>query len=149
MSRLILAAILVFGLSGCMGTDAKSNPLPKTEPVTGKVTMDDQPLSGAYVTFIPAGSTQGIECSGLTNSEGVYVPRQMRGEEGVPAGDYKVVISRMLQNGQPIDPDKPPSTEGGVLTESLPPKYSNPGSTTLKAKVDPGGGAIDFPLSSK
>jgi hypothetical protein len=147
MFRFSLTAVLALGLSGCMGGGGNAKPLPKTEPVTGTVTLDDQPLEGAFVTFIPSGTTPGIECSGQTDSEGVYRPKQTRGEEGVPAGTYKVVVSRFLRDGQPVDPNETGGA-GGALTESLPPKYSNPGSTTLTAKVEEGGGEIDFQLSS-
>jgi hypothetical protein len=147
MPRSMTCLLLCLALAGCGGA-ANSTPLPKTEPVTGTVTLDDEPLDGANVTFIPTGNTKGIECSGRTDSAGVYTPQQVRGEDGVPAGSYKVVISRFLRNGQPVDPNESGDV-GGVLTESLPSQYSNPGTTELTAKVEPGGGEIDFNLQSK
>lgn len=149
MLRSCFAVTMMVLLAGCGGGgDAK--PLPKTEPVTGTVTLDDQPLEGALVMFIPSGTTKGIECSGQTDASGVYTPKQTRGAEGVPAGTYKVVISRFLSGGKPVTPGSAAEGgAGGVLTESLPPKYSNPGISQLTATVPEGGETIDFQLTTK
>ncbi len=148
MSRWNLITPLLVGLAGCAG-GSTAKPLPPTQPVTGTVTLDDSPLEGALVTFIPTGNTAGVECAGKTDSEGVYVPAQTRGVEGVPAGKYKVVVSRFLRNGQPVDPNDSASAAGGILTESVPHKYSNPAMSTLTAEVQEGGGEIDFQLTTK
>ncbi|MCC7420227.1 MAG: carboxypeptidase regulatory-like domain-containing protein [Planctomycetaceae bacterium] len=148
MHRAILALALVTSLVGCGGGAPPSKPLPKTEPVTGTVTLDDQPLSGALVTFVPMGDTQGVECSGKTDESGKFTPQQLRGAEGVPAGTYRVYIRRPLRGGKPITDDAS-GAAGGVVVESLPPKYSNPTESKLTATIPPGGGPVEFKLTSK
>src|SRR5262245_53793185 len=93
--RLGMWLVVLSGIVGCGGTSAK--PLPKTAPVSGKVTLDGQPLKGATVTFSPTGTTKGIECTGITDDAGAYKLKQIRGEDGAPPGEYTVVISRFLK----------------------------------------------------
>jgi len=143
--RRSLALILILpGLVGC-GSGTSDVKLPPTEEVSGTVMMKGEPLIGAMVTFIPSGSTKGIECVGRTDDLGEYSPRQIRGVEGVPAGTYKVVISRFLKNGEPVSIEDDPGT-GGIAAESLPPKYSSASATKLRATVKEGGKTIDFDL---
>lgn len=148
MYRLILPLALVTSLLGCGGGAPASKPLPKTEPVKGTVLLDDKPLSGALVTFVPTGDTKGVECSGKTDESGNFVPQQLRGTEGVPAGTYRVYIRRPLRGGKPIT-DEAPGAAGGVVVESLPPKYSNPTESKLTATINAGGGPVEFKLTSK
>ncbi|MFN0196088.1 MAG: carboxypeptidase regulatory-like domain-containing protein [Planctomycetaceae bacterium] len=148
MIRSILSLVVLAGLMGCGGETAKE--LPKTQPVSGVVTLDGQPLAGAVVTFIPTDATTGVECVGQTDESGKYSPTQTRGSEGVPTGTYKVTISRFLRGGKPIPLDDAGGGTGGVVVESLPPHYSNPSATTQTATVPEGGGtAFDFKLTSK
>lgn len=144
MRRSLAPVLILSGLFGCGGGGSVA-PLPKTEEVSGTVTLKGQPLEGATVTFIPTGTTKGIECVGRTDESGVYFPKQIRGGEGVPAGTYKVVISRFLRNGEPVSAEDDPGN-GGIASESLPAKYSNATATKLKAKVSEGGDSIDFDL---
>lgn len=149
---MVRASITFFTLMvfvGCGGGAPPAAKLPKTEPVSGIVTLDEKPIAGAVVTFVPAGDTKGVECVGRTDESGKYTPTQMRGTEGVPVGVYKVVISRFLRGGQPITTEDGGGGSGGVVTESLPPKYSNPAQTKLNATIKEGGGTVDFKLTSK
>lgn len=148
MCRTLLSVAVLVGLWGCNGAD-EAVTLPPTVPVSGTVKLDGELIEGAVVTFIPTGGTKGIECVGRTDESGTYSPQQIRGAEGVPPGTYKVVISRYLRNGKPIVDDDPAGGAGGIMIDSLPPKYSNQSMTKLTANVAADGSAIDFELESK
>jgi hypothetical protein len=100
------------------------------------------------VTFYPTGDTKGVECTAVTDATGKYKLKQVRGGDGAPAGDYKVVISRYLKkDGTPLGPNEMPATAEAV--ESLPKRYSNHDAATLTAKVLAAGGDIPFDLKSR
>lgn len=147
MFRLLLTVAILVGLVGCGGTE-QSKKLPTTAPVTGKVTLDGQPVEGIVVTFVPTGETKGIECVGRTDASGKYVPKQIRGNEGIPPGTYKVVFSRLMRGGKPVAADAT-AGDGGIMIESLPAKYSNPTATKQTATVAAAGNQLDFELTSK
>lgn len=150
MYRSLFAAMALVGLWGCSGFD-NAPKLPSTVPVSGTVKLNGELIEGAVVTFIPTGDTTGIECIGRTDESGTYSPKQVRGGDGVPPGTYKVVINRFMRNGKPVIEDDAGAGAGGagIMIDSIPPKYSNPSSTTLTAKVSEEGNMIDFELESK
>lgn len=93
MSRM-LPCLLIIALLGC-DSGGKKIPLPDTVPVSGVVTLDGKPLETAVVTFSPTGTTKGVDCLGLTDEEGKYKLKQIRGKDGAPQGTYRVFISQM------------------------------------------------------
>jgi len=146
--QIFLPAVM-FGAIGSLGCNTEP-PIPETELVYGVVTLDDEPLPNATVMFYPSGSTSGIECSGTTDATGRFEIKHPRGAAGAPAGSYSVIVSRYVDgSGKAIDPksDIPPADLGAV--ESLPPKYSSPDATVLKATVPPPEGEIKIELKSK
>lgn len=142
---LVVLAVIV----GCGGA-APAKPLPKTAPAVGLITLDGTPLPFATVMFAPRGATKGIECVGVTDETGKYTLTQTRGGEGVPPGEYTVVVSRYVRgDGTPIrlDPKEPPANQGAV--ESLPPQYSSSIDSVLVATVPETGGEFKFDLKSR
>jgi prepilin-type N-terminal cleavage/methylation domain-containing protein/prepilin-type processing-associated H-X9-DG protein len=134
---------LAFGFVGCGHGQRSTVAL---VPATGKVTLDGQPLADATVEFVPDGDTKGQGGSGKTNAEGVYTLSTPFGEAGVPAGDYKVVITKS-------NTPAPASAEPGVIIpgapadETLSPTYADRGDTVLKGTVPASGTAKnDFEL---
>lgn len=145
-------AILFMGLVGC-GESVKKVALPDTVPVTGSVMLDGSPLESAVVTFIPTGQTKGTDCVGVTDDSGNYTLTQLRGKEGAPPGEYRVVISQLKRgDGTAVVPtgedNKAEGTEG-IAVESVPPRYSSMAESTLKAVVPDDGGEFPFELKSK
>lgn len=133
-----LALLIALSVAGCGGSDGA-----KKVKVAGQVTMDGRPLQDASIQFIPSGG-DGKGATGLTDAEGKY---QML----VPAGDYKVVISK-VKGGTVKNPDPEetmsefelgPSGKGIALPKQLvPEKYSDPARSQLKFTV-PADGAED------
>jgi hypothetical protein len=136
--------LLVLLIAGC----GRASNEPRLVPVSGTVTRDGKPLSGATVTFIPVGETRGNDASGRTDSTGKYSLADPKGRPGTAAGTYKVTISRLLlPDGSEYKPDPSVAPIDSPARESLPPHYSELDRTRLEARVAEGGGTIDFPLT--
>jgi hypothetical protein len=103
--------------------------------VTGKVTVDGQPLTKGDVTFAPQGS--GRVAYGAIDATGNYVIKTGEGE-GVPPGEYGVTI---VATGVAKDSFTPPP----LLT---PQKYSDVKTSGLTASVKPGKNTFDYHLKS-
>ena len=88
-----------YGL-GCSKSVPKD--FPKTFSCQIVVRDDGTPVDAASVTLVPDQLMSDIVIGGSTNSSGVATLRTLRGEysqEGVPEGNYTVVIAKTL----PID----------------------------------------------
>lgn len=149
-----MAAIATTLLAGCGGGPPPAPPLPDLMPASGTVTMGDEPLDDAVVTFRPDGQGEGYTAQGRTDAEGHYeLSTRYDGKlnAGVPAGKYKVYMSRLVApDGTAIipDPDTPPANLGA--RESVPLPYSIPDQSPLKADVPQGGGdSFDFQLKAR
>ncbi len=135
------AAFLLLTLAGCGGKDDSH------VRVSGSVTLNGQPLSGAQVAFIPTGSTPGIGAQARTGPDGSYQLTDRRGKPGTEPGTYKVTIGkRLMPDGSEVPPDDPTPPIRSPARESLPPNYSDDSRTELQAVVPEQGGTIDFPL---
>jgi len=104
--------------------------LPELGQVTGVVTLDDQPLAGANVTFIPTNSRP---CVGATDAEGRYTLYFNSETTGAPLGTHSVQISKMGEDGD--------------TTELIPASYNS--NTKLSAAVVAGDNHHDFKLKSQ
>src|SRR5438034_70690 len=105
MRRLgILAlALFVLILSGC-GDGLKR------VRVYGKATANGKPIDHLSISFVPAAAgTKGEGGYCVTDSEGNYSLISPRTDwKGIPPGEYKVTLSRMLlPNGAPLPPNTP------------------------------------------
>lgn len=140
---------ILVGMIGC-GSSATLKPPPKTAPAVGVVTLAGVPLAFASVTFVPKSQASGIESVGVTDEHGHFALKQVRGEAGVPPGDYTVVINRFVKSdGTPVSLAKGefPANVGAV--ESLPPQFSNYSESVLLANVPTVGGEFKFDLPQR
>lgn len=143
----LLVGLLVGATVGCGGRKSNHPPL---VPVSGTVTMDDKPLSGAIVTFVPSGSTRGDGANGFTDASGKYELVYRGNDKGVPTGEYRVVVTKLLMpDGSDFPIDSEVSPMDSPAKQVLPVRYSDVDQTTLTANVPEAGGTIDFPLKSK
>jgi hypothetical protein len=76
--------------SGC----GKKDDIPETVPVSGKVTVDGQPVTSGQVSFTAFDKSQkvGGMCTGKIDSSGGYVI-YTGDKEGAPPGRYKVSVT--------------------------------------------------------
>lgn len=134
----LLTGCLLLGLAGCGSSGGVA--------VTGRVTLDGQPLPNAEVTFHPQEETKGLGGSAVTGPDGRYELVSAQGKKGVAPGDYRVVISRRLRpDGSPPDPNVPPVESDA--RETLPAVYSHLDSSTLTAQVSKDKPVHDFALA--
>ncbi len=133
MSRAFLTAFILF-CAGCAQ--------PAVAPVSGRVTLDGQPLSGVFVIFEPiqSGANPGTGSIGKTDAEGRYTLRQMQPDRpGALIGAHRVRITTApsvnLADGRPPS-DRQPKT---LFTSSA----------EAPCIVPPGGAdQLDFHLTS-
>jgi len=134
IQRLARFGVIVLVAAGC----SQSGDRPSIGAVTGTVTLDGQPLAGAWVIFYPDGG----RCSGgITDELGKYELLYLDDVKGAKVGHHKVVISTLMQ---PVD-----SPDGVAKGERVPRNYNSLTSTTLEASVEPRSNIFDFPLESK
>lgn len=110
------------------------------QPVTGKVTMDGQPLAGATVAFIPQSNAleSGRPSTGMTDESGTFTLTSMGGQDGAVVGDHVVSISTKV-----IDMD----TQELLSQETVPRKYNDRSELTFTVPLN-GSDDADFALES-
>ena len=137
-----LSALAVCGICVASGCSDNSKPV----KVRGVITLDNQPVAGAVVTFLAQGSS-GRDAHGWTRADGSFELTTFSPDDGAFAGEYKVVVYY-----------NEPESSGGEITDeaktmqaigkkpqkksakySIPAKYSDPAKTTLRATVPPSG----------
>ncbi|MCZ2341900.1 MAG: carboxypeptidase-like regulatory domain-containing protein [Bacteroidales bacterium] len=128
--------------------------------LTGKVTLDGQPLTGATVVFYPQQSDTTIVV-GVTDDAGHFEVTPAVGS-GIRPGEYRVTVSKRQAKASKAKPKKavpPPPDEnfpgaaatGDLLVlpeDTIPPRYSDAGLTELKI-TSPPAGEILLELTSK
>ena len=133
----MLRFVLCLSLLGFLGCQSNTKPLPEDAPplfpATAKVTYNGSPLADAVVVFAPtAGKIGGF---GKTDANGQVQLQAYPPHEGVPAGDYLVMITKSESVDVPGgDPDNK-QTKTNFL---IPQKYGNPGKSGLSASVSQG-----------
>jgi len=84
------------GISGCGSSDGRL-------AISGRVTVDGEPLDGAAINFQPAPGTSGHSSGGPVKA-GVF---RVSSEKGLMPGTYRVTIIAMKKTGRMIeDPQK-------------------------------------------
>jgi hypothetical protein len=131
--------LVLFLLAGC-----STGPY-QVAPVSGRVTLNGQPLSHAAVTFQPLSSgsnnNPGPGSGGFTDADGRYTLKLIGTETlGAVVGKHMVRITRVPQDSSADDRPK--------RFKDLPAKYNK--KTQLEFAVPPGGtGSADFELTSR
>jgi hypothetical protein len=147
--RLCIAVPLLFILPGCN----PSSDGPPLVPTQGVITLDGKPLGSADVMFIAQGETKGNGGVGRTDSSGKFeLHSHDRRQNGVPVGEYKVIVSKLVKpDGTDYvpDPNAGPIDTGG-FKELLPTAYTDQEKSQLTATIPPEGATtLEFKLSSK
>lgn len=136
----------------------------KLVPVSGKITLDGEPVAGAKVVFLPRKlfveqSLPHPPAAGITNDQGIY-HLQTDKADGAPAGEYLVLISKrdddpdakaaelsIYELARNLDkPNSEPPQESWISAETIPAFYNR--QTTLRFTVSQKGNKqADFQLS--
>jgi hypothetical protein len=112
---------------------------PPLGTVHGQVTMDNQPVPRASITFSP--QEPGPSSYGVTDGDGRYTLFFSDRQAGAVLGKHNVQIEALEpdedENGNPVGPEP----------VKIPQKYRVPG--PLTGEVNAGDNEINFPLDSK
>jgi hypothetical protein len=136
--RLFLGTLLV-SVIGCSGQPAAR--------VSGRVTLDGEPLAGATVTFVPKASAgnvaRGPTASGVTDADGRFTLNFGPKSRGAIVGPNRVVISTLTFEDDADERDVHVKTP-----ERVPARYNS--KTELDFDVPAGGTkAANFDLKSQ
>lgn len=136
MPRWILYGIFLVAISGC------GDKGPKLGTVTGTITLEGNPVEGAFVQFLPL-FEQGVEVQSefKTDANGYYEVRYSVERLGAMLGNYRVQISTQ-------DSEKDPET-GAIkaVPEKIPKHYVR--DSALEFEVQSGPNDATFDLSKK
>jgi hypothetical protein len=106
-------------------------------PVQGKLTMNGEPLAGATLVFYrtdkpPEGSAK-TPPRARTNEDGTFSVSTYSGNDGAPAGRYRVTASWKGGDEGVVTQEQRDS-----MPEKLPRTYQNPKITKLRAEIQEG-----------
>src|SRR5262245_11396137 len=151
----LAVASLVVGL-GCGG---KGKPV----KVQGIVTLDDKPVPGATVVFVPEGGS-GRSASGRTESDGTFRLTTFSTDDGALPGQYKVPVTvsqgdKATEGGNPMQMDdkakaaffsklKSRDNEAAKKPDSSGPSVYQDAKTTPLKEVVPPDGKVELRLRS-
>jgi hypothetical protein len=133
--------VVTLFITGC-GVDYR------TAPVSGRVTLDGQPLAGASVTFQPMAkegitAQLGMGSYGKTDADGRYSLKLIETDaEGAAVGTHRVQVSLPIENTSS-------DTSGGGVTDKVPARYRGPESELIVAVPKEGTTTADLKLESK
>ena len=134
---LIVAPALFLALAGCGGAEFKM------APVSGKVTLNGQALSDAFVSFEPLEGMSAPASTGKTDSEGKFsLICPVTNAKGAVVGKHRVRITAAKYIVEPGRED----AGGGVVEEPVPAQYNTASELTFDV---PRGGSTtaDFALT--
>ena len=135
------------GLLGLIALVGCNRSNPALSPVAGVVTLNNQPIAGAQVRFLPQADTPGHGGVGITEADGSYavIAHRSSNRKGLPPGDYKVVVSRLLMpDGTPPPPGT--ATINSPVKESVPDPYCKQNDTPLTVTIGEDAVTFDIPL---
>ncbi len=153
-SLLLLAALSVAGCGGAGG--------PELLPVSGRLTLDGQPLPHKTIRFVPEPGTPGLGAGATTDATGMYTllaarPQATRDMPGAPAGAYRVVVTEPMF---PIDTPLPKAAgqepapaiglpaPNATRRAAIPPAYTSVDSTPLQVEVSHQNAILNLDLRS-
>jgi len=119
-----LTLLATFSLSGC----GRSKDMPDLGTVTGKVTIDGQPLGGVIISFMP---DKGRAAASTTDAEGHYELVYLNNIKGCKVGPNTIGFF---------------VPTGGNPSHPIPAKYQN--KSDIKVDVKPEANTFDFDLKS-
>ena len=142
MRMRFLIGVAIIAALGCAGK--------KYAPVSGRVTLNGQPLANATVNFQPIAGEGKIEAgpgsTAKTNEKGEFVLTVDTGEKGAVVGKHRVVISAL----NPVVGEGDERRRGGPeLADKVPYRYSIGQKDELRFEVPAAGtDKADFALTS-
>ncbi|MDR0610625.1 MAG: hypothetical protein LBG58_10980 [Planctomycetaceae bacterium] len=130
--RLFLFILLSLGIFGC--GENRPDGLPKLYPVSLQFTQDGIPCNGASVHLVPLEEIVWA-IGGSTDANGTVVFKTHGKFAGVPAGKYKVTVSKTEREEIGPTPQSIYESQEIVFYDLVEQVYSNPKMTPLEIEV--------------
>ncbi len=124
-------ALIAFAVSACgLASCSKGDGRKPTFPVSGTVTDGTKGIPNALVILHPVGEDgpDVVRPRGTTGADGTFTLTTYDGNDGAPAGQYRVAVTQVLAGARPEDGPK----------NRLPEKYGSPKTSNLTAEVTAG-----------
>ena len=158
--NIVVAAILV---TGC---DSPQTATTISPSVSGRITLDGEPLMNAKIVFVPQKLMDQFRevipmAYGVTDDKGKFKLTLSDGSSKIHDGDYRVIISKQMRDSDEqrlrlsdlvdefenlVPADFTMFGNQGIRDELLPERYNE--NTILTFKVKPGGSkSADFDLT--
>lgn len=142
----VFTLALLLSFSACGG----SSDAPDLGMVKGTVTLDDQPVSGALVSFVPNSSkeTTGPASTATTDASGNYSLTAPGNRSGAVIGFHRVAVQCPGVVGVNVST---PDGDSGSATDNckVPEKYNDPNRSGITAEVKAGENDVPIKLKSK
>lgn len=138
LTSVLLVAAMV---AGCGGR-------PDRVEVSGKVTLDGQPLPNANIHFRPMPGEDMRDSVGSTDENGEFVMNCFGDEDGVPPGEYRVAINAQKRESSG-EVESGDYDWNAKVTWLAPAKYATVESSGLTATVEKGMEPLHFELKSE
>ena len=139
--------LLLIPMSGCGRSDGVA-----VYPVSGKITLNGQPMKGGgSISFIPTSNQKGKTPGGEIKEDGTYAMSTYGAADGSMAGDFRVVINQVTvhEPESVLDGSGQRTKKPTVLVEpkdQIPAIYGNLDKSPLTAKVEAKPNVIDFDI---
>ena len=144
---LVCGLLLVATGAGCSSGEEK--PDYEVFPVSGLVTVNGEPAKGVSVTFLPEQGVPGPGGFAGSGDDGRFTVMMSDGQEGLPAGSYRVLLTQLLM------PDGSPIPEGAMAADvgaqnHLPPQLNDPTKSPYQVTVEEGGtDSVELDIKAK
>lgn len=151
MPRAVFLLLLSVAV-GCQQSVEPPADLPPLFPLEVTVLQEGKPVPGAFVRLIPSDAGMPWSCGATTDEDGVASIKTIGEFDGAPAGDYKVLISKLempATTGTDLSNlDAPAKTQGSESFNLIDPKFSRPNTTPLEVKVAEGSEEASFDVGA-
>ncbi|MEW4456415.1 carboxypeptidase regulatory-like domain-containing protein [Bremerella sp. JC817] len=151
VSQNTMFAFLSIGLISGLGCSSELPPpenMPELHPVTLTIVQEGTPLELASIRLIPDAAPSPWYSGGSTNASGVSKIRTHGKFNGVPAGTYRVTVTKieMPQAGSGSLAEMNQTSAQDATYDLVDPQYSNPAKTPLRLEVVAGSNTKEFDL---
>ncbi|UUO06655.1 hypothetical protein M4951_25340 [Blastopirellula sp. J2-11] len=142
--RSVSGILLVIAAVGCGPSH------PPVLPITGLVTLDDQPLEQGSLIFEAPGQRP---ATGKIKAGAIVEMTTFDHNDGVPLGEHKVAIFVVKEDYAYVTPENPGVSSGSSnmqVTSLIPQRYNDPTTSGFTASVtSEGENHFEFALNSK
>lgn len=131
----------------CLVGCGRGGDLQPTATVSGVVTYRGQPVPSGRIQFVPDARGPGVRTAfGLLDSQGRYTLSTYGNGDGAIVGTHRVgIVARQPTTG-PVNKEAVAAGLVPDVPSLIPNRYASPGTSGLRAEVQPDSNTINFEL---